>query len=149
MKRVLKMLALMLLCISVIGAVMVGCTGPNGLEYGEKYYSEYYLEEEENEREYLIFDRDGTGYYRYSYDEELEGSNKFRTTIKFKYFISDDTLICVYDSHTTVSETDYRFDRWSMKFGVADGILVQINTSSTLWFPENKLDEIPNFRQAE
>ena len=123
------------------------------LNYDKKYIQRGDVREPEEEQEYFIFQKDGTGTYHYyrkfTLSETLTTDNEriFDYTITFRYLIRNDTVVCFYDSvefHPADTERDVSTS-WSGSYRFSKNILTASDSDAFLYICEDYLPQIPNF----
>ena len=146
-----KFLAAALLAVTVALALcgFAGCGEESGgraddpvLSYGKKYLKS--TEISVADPDYMLFNRDGTGVFRYLY---ISGDFVSDYTITFRYFITEDVVTCFYDSveYGKDNTEGNVYDSWSECYKFNSNWLSSLETGNVRFICESFLPQIPNY----
>lgn len=115
------------------------------LTYDKKYIRASYVGDE-NENDYFIFKKDGTGIYaNYNYSTVTESHYK-GYIVNFDYKISGDKAACTYHSVASNYDYSYTLNNWNEAFEInEDFIFVNKQYGTIVYICENYLESIPEF----
>lgn len=148
-----KWLSLLAVPAALCALVPFAACNDNGaqLEFDTKYFSEDHLDRDnECQRSYYLFRKDGTGEYHYYYTY-LGQTSHYTITFDYSYIDKDkDTVICTYKSVSYEAEDNNKSAStyWSRMLLVSEN-LVMPTTSTTYYFSETYLKDHPEFAAKE
>lgn len=142
MRRVIGVIALILVVMSLCTALMACGVNTNGLVYNKKYISELSVSNPENEQIYFIIMRDGTAKYHY-YDKNVRPY-----TINCKWTTIDDTSIVLsFDSVEYDDEDEVHYTRALNNFvlTLSRNVILSVREPRIFYNEDYLKNEIKNF----
>lgn len=145
MRRVIGVIALVLVVMSLCTALMACGGNTNGLVFNKKYIFKYTLSKPENEQIYFVIMRNGTAKYHYYNESPTVHSY----TINCKWTTIDDTSIVLsFDSVEYGDESEVRSTRAidSFVLTVSRNVIILGVPEERIFYNEDYLkNEIKNF----